>query len=50
MSRFPIMTVFLMVMMLFYAKARAEVKVVEADSTYIMGDNDSKVDARRIAN
>jgi len=43
------MTVFLMVTMLFHAKAHAEVKVVEADSTYIMGDNDSKVDARRIA-
>jgi Flp pilus assembly protein TadD len=27
----------------------AEVKVVESESTYIMGDNDSKVDARRIA-
>jgi tetratricopeptide (TPR) repeat protein len=29
--------------------ARAEIKVIEADSTYIMGDNESKVDARRIA-
>ncbi len=29
--------------------AHAEVKTIEADSTYIMGDNDSKVDARRIA-
>ena len=29
--------------------AHAEVKVVESDSAYIMGDNDSKVDARRIA-
>jgi tetratricopeptide (TPR) repeat protein len=29
--------------------AFAEVKVIEADSTYSMGDNDSKVDARRIA-
>jgi len=28
---------------------RAEVKVLEADSTYVMGDNDSKVEARRIA-
>lgn len=27
----------------------AEIKIIEADSTYIMGDNDSKVDARRIA-
>jgi len=29
--------------------ARAEIKVIEADSTYVLGDNDSKVDARRIA-
>ena len=29
--------------------ALAEIKVIEADSTYILGDNDSKVDARRIA-
>jgi len=27
----------------------AEVRIVESESTYIMGDNDSKVDARRIA-
>jgi len=27
----------------------AEVKVIESESTYIMGDNDSKVEARRIA-
>jgi tetratricopeptide (TPR) repeat protein len=29
--------------------ARAEVKVIEADSAYIMGDNDSKIDALRVA-
>jgi tetratricopeptide (TPR) repeat protein len=29
--------------------ADAEIKVIEADSTYVLGDNDSKVDARRIA-
>jgi len=29
--------------------AHAEVKIIEADSAYIMGDNDSKIDARRIA-
>ena len=29
--------------------ARGEVKTVEADATYVMGDNDSKVDARRVA-
>lgn len=27
----------------------AEIKVIAADSSYIMGDNDSKIDARRIA-
>ncbi len=31
------------------AVAKSEVKVVEAESTYSMGDNDSKVDAKRIA-
>ncbi len=31
------------------ANAKSEVKVIEAESTYSMGDNDSKVDARRIA-
>ncbi|OGW46085.1 MAG: hypothetical protein A2X57_05765 [Nitrospirae bacterium GWD2_57_8] len=29
--------------------ARAEIKVIEAESVYLMGDNDSKIDARRIA-
>jgi len=29
--------------------AHAEIKTIEADSAYVMGDNDSKVDARRIA-
>ena len=29
--------------------AHAEIKVIEADGSYVMGDNDSKVDARRIA-
>ncbi len=29
--------------------ASAEIRVIEADSTYVMGDNDSKVDGRRIA-
>jgi tetratricopeptide (TPR) repeat protein len=33
----------------FAVSARAEVKVIEAESTYVVGDNDSKVDARRIA-
>lgn len=29
--------------------ASAEIKVIETDNTYVMGDGDSKVDARRIA-
>ncbi len=29
--------------------AHAEIKVIEAESVYSMGDNDSKIDARRIA-
>lgn len=29
--------------------AIAEIKVIETDGTYVIGDNDSKVDARRIA-
>jgi Flp pilus assembly protein TadD len=29
--------------------ANAEIKTIETDSSYIMGDNDSKIDARRIA-
>jgi len=29
--------------------AYADVKVVESESTYVLGDNDSKIDARRIA-
>jgi tetratricopeptide (TPR) repeat protein len=29
--------------------ALAEVKVIEAESTYVLGDNDSKLDGRRIA-
>lgn len=28
--------------------AFAEIKIIEADSTYVLGDNDSKIDARRI--
>ena len=34
---------------LFNLSARAEVKIIDAESAYIMGDNDSKIDARRIA-
>jgi tetratricopeptide (TPR) repeat protein len=32
-----------------YHVVQAEIKVIEADSAYAMGDNDNKVDARRIA-
>jgi predicted Zn-dependent protease len=35
--------------MLFSHAALAEIKIIDADSAYLMGDNDSKVDARRIA-
>ncbi|HUL00467.1 MAG TPA: tetratricopeptide repeat protein [Nitrospirota bacterium] len=34
---------------LFNFAANAEVKVIIAESSYVMGDNDSKIDARRIA-
>jgi tetratricopeptide (TPR) repeat protein len=40
---------FLILSALWSVSARAEVKVIEADSAYVVGDNDSKVDARRIA-
>ena len=39
----------LCITLLISSSAVAEVKVIEADSSYVMGDNDSKVDARRIA-
>jgi tetratricopeptide (TPR) repeat protein len=35
--------------MLFSRAALAEIKIIESDSAYLMGDNDSKIDARRIA-
>jgi tetratricopeptide (TPR) repeat protein len=34
---------------LFSRSAHAELKVIESDSMYALGDNDSKIDARRIA-
>jgi tetratricopeptide (TPR) repeat protein len=49
MRHFLIFIEALIVSALFYHSAYAEVKIIEADSTYIIGDNDSKVDARRIA-
>jgi len=30
-------------------QANADIKIIETESSYIMGDNDSKIDARRIA-
>jgi tetratricopeptide (TPR) repeat protein len=39
----------LVITLLIGLPVRAEVKIIEAESTYIMGDNDSKIDARRIA-
>jgi len=47
--RIFILSVFLVCSTLLRWNAQAEVKVIETDSTYIIGDNDSKVDARRIA-
>ncbi len=34
---------------LFPASALADIKVIEADNLYLMGDNDSRIDARRIS-
>jgi tetratricopeptide (TPR) repeat protein len=41
--------VFICSALLFVIPAIAEIKVIEAESTYVLGDNDSKVDGRRIA-
>ncbi|MEK6700334.1 MAG: hypothetical protein AABZ10_14980 [Nitrospirota bacterium] len=40
---------FFIVLTLISLNAHAEIRVIEAENTYTMGDNDSKVDARRIA-
>jgi tetratricopeptide (TPR) repeat protein len=40
---------FFMIVTLICLNAHAEIKVIEAENTYAIGDNDSKVDARRIA-
>ncbi len=40
---------FFMIVTLICLNAHAEIRVIEAENTYLMGDNDSKVDARRIA-
>lgn len=42
-------TIITCIVLLFAVPAGAEIRVIEADSTYVLGDNDSKVDARRIA-
>jgi tetratricopeptide (TPR) repeat protein len=49
MKHFLIVIEALIMSTLLYLPAHAEIKIIEADSTYIIGDNDSKVDARRIA-
>ena len=49
MIKFPAAMIACIAISLMCVNAHAEVKTIEADSTYIMGDNDSKVDARRIA-
>ena len=49
MIKFPAAMIACIAITLMCVNAHAEVKTIEADRTYIMGDNDSKVDARRIA-
>jgi len=49
MNQFTIMAFALLITVLSPFPVRAEVKIIEAESTYIIGDNDSKVSARRIA-
>ena len=44
-----ITALFLMLTALWSGPALAEIKVIETDSSYLMGDNDSKVIGRRIA-
>lgn len=44
-----ILFVFICSTLLFALPALAEIKIIEAESTYVLGDNDSKVDGRRIA-
>lgn len=39
----------LIALMMMHTAADAEVKIIEADHAYTMSDNDSKVDARRVA-
>jgi len=45
----PFLFALTLFMILWTTAAIAQVKVIEADSVYVMGDNDSKIDARRIA-
>ncbi len=49
MKKFPFLVISILFSFLPLSRAVAEVKIIEADSTYIIGDNDSKVDARRVA-
>jgi len=44
-----LMPLCLMFMLSLPLPANADIKIIETDSSYIMGDNDSKIDARRIA-
>ena len=49
MKKYLLLVITILTSALPLSRAYAEVKIIEADSTFIMGDNDSKVDARRIA-
>ena len=45
----PVLAAGLLIVLFLSQPAFSEIKVIEADSTYVLGDNDSKVDGRRIA-
>jgi tetratricopeptide (TPR) repeat protein len=49
MNRLSAVILLLIVAGLLPLPSRAEVKIIEAESTYVMGENDSKADSRRIA-
>ncbi len=49
MNRLSTAILLLMLTAILPLSARAEVKVIEAESSYLMGENDSKADSRRIA-
>ncbi len=46
-SKLAVLTILIVILLPVYSYS--EIKIIEAESTYIIGDNDSKIDARRIA-